>query len=60
MDLCLYAKNNAIPAAEVAEALGLSERQVERVFADIEAKRRATRALHLPPCLVSGVSEVGR
>jgi NAD+ synthase len=38
-----------VPAADVGEALGLSERQVERVFRDIDSKRRATRYLHMPP-----------
>jgi len=60
MDLCLYARNNGIPAADVAGALGLAEEQVERVFADIDSKRRATRVLHLPPRLIAEVPEVGR
>jgi NAD+ synthase len=43
LDLCLYAHDHRIPAAEVAEATSLSVAQVQRVFVDIEAKRRATR-----------------
>ena len=49
LDLCLYARNQNVPAADLGEALGLSERQVERVFRDIDSKRRATRYLHMPP-----------
>jgi NAD+ synthase len=59
MDLCLYARNNGIDAADVAAALGLSEQQIERVFRDIDSKRRASRYLHLEPQLVADVSEVG-
>jgi len=58
MDLCLYAHNHRIPTSEVARALELREDQVERVFADIEAKRRGTRYLHTSPLLVERVGEV--
>lgn len=56
MDLCLYAKDNGIPLVDVAEATGLTTAQVERVFRDIDQKRRSTQYLHLPPELVSGQS----
>jgi NAD+ synthase len=58
MDLCLYAHNNGISAADAASGVGLSAEQVERVFRDIEAKRRATRYLHALPMLVEPVTEV--
>jgi len=58
MDLCLFAHNHAVPAAEVAEATGLTTEQVERVFRDIEQKRRTTRYLHARPLLVEPVSEI--
>jgi NAD+ synthase len=58
MDLCLYAHNHAVPAAEVAGAVGLTSEQVERVYKDIEAKRRATRYLHTRPMLIERVTEV--
>jgi NAD+ synthase len=58
MDLCLYGLNHGVPAAEVAPAVGLSPEQVERVFKDIAAKRRATRYLHLRPALAEPVPEV--
>ena len=51
MDLCLYALNHRIPAAEVAPVVELTPEQVERVFKDIEAKRRSTKYLHTPPLL---------
>jgi NAD+ synthase len=54
MDLCLYAKNHGIPAAEVAAALGLEAVQVERVFRDIDAKRAMARYLHMAPVTVEG------
>jgi NAD+ synthase len=45
MDLCLWARDHGVPAAEVASALGLTAEQVERVYRDIEAKRRVSRYL---------------
>ncbi|MGQ7792896.1 NAD(+) synthase [Faunimonas sp. B44] len=55
MDLCLYALENGISAEEAARAAGLTAAQVERVWHDIAAKRRATRYLHEPPLLVDPV-----
>jgi NAD+ synthase len=49
MDLCLYAKNHGVPAAEVGEALGLGAEQIERVYRDIESKRAFAHYLHSPP-----------
>ena len=59
MDLCLYGRNRGVPAAEVAGATGLTAAQVERVYRDIDQKRRTTRPLHLGPLLVRPVPEVG-
>lgn len=58
LDLCLYAHNHGLPAEAVSAAVELSVEDVERVFRDIEQKRRATRYLHLPPLLVEEVPEV--
>ena len=55
MDLCLYAKNNGIPASELVSAVGLDEQQIERVYAMIESKRRMTRYLASPPLLVEEI-----
>ena len=52
LDLCLYGLDHGITAAAVARAADLSEDQVERVWRDIAAKRKATRYLHEPPLLV--------
>ncbi len=60
MDLCLYAHNHGISAAEAAKEIGLTELQVQRVFKDIEAKRRATLPLHMPPMLAVKVPEIQR
>ena len=49
MDLCLWAVDHGVPAAEVAPVIGITEEQVERVFRDIAAKRRAARYLHHVP-----------
>jgi NAD+ synthase len=52
MDLCLWAYNHRTPSKEVGEGLGLTAEQVERVYRDIEAKRRVSRYLHQVPLLV--------
>jgi len=55
MDLCLYALSKGLPAESVAPAVGLSAAEVERVWRDIESKRRTTRYLHEGPLLVEPV-----
>jgi len=58
LDLCLYALNHEVPASTVAPAVGLSDADVERIFTDIQGKRRATRPLHEPPLLLAPVPEI--
>jgi len=58
MDLCLYGRNHAVPAADVAVALGLTAEQVDRVYRDIEQKRRTTGYLHARPMLVVPIEEI--
>ena len=58
LDLLLWAKNHAVPAAEAAGVMGLSAEQVERVFADIDQKRRTTAYLHAAPLLLQPVPEL--
>ena len=58
MDLCLYAKNNAISAKATAEVVGLSGEQVQRVFDDVDTKRKTTRYLHAAPMLIEKVAEI--
>jgi NAD+ synthase len=55
MDLCLYAHDHGVPTSEVADAVHLTPEQVERVFKDIEAKRRATQYLHTGPLFVEDI-----
>lgn len=56
MDLCLFARNNGIPAESVACVVGLNPEQVRSVFRDIDVKRSTTRYLHLPPLLVDDIA----
>jgi NAD+ synthase len=58
MDLCLYGRNHGVPPADVAPAVGLTPEQVERVYRDIDQKRRTTRYLHAKPALPSPVAEI--
>jgi NAD+ synthase len=52
LDLCVYALDHGVPAAELASAVGLSTGQVEAVYRDIAGKRRTTRYQHEPALLV--------
>jgi len=58
LDLCLYGRNHGMPAEEAARLLSLETVQVERIYKDIDAKRRTTRYQHLPPLLVEPVDEI--
>lgn len=53
MDVCLYGRNHGVDAAEVGAVLGLTADQVERVYRDIDGKRRFAEYLHLEPQRVS-------
>ena len=53
MDLCLWALNHGVPAREAGPAIGLTVEQVERVFRDLEAKRRVSQYQHHLPTLLS-------
>lgn len=52
LDICLYGKDHALPASEVASLASLTESQVAHVYQMIEAKRKTARYLHHPPALV--------
>ncbi len=59
MDLALWAYNHGREPRELASAIGITEAQAANVYKDIEAKRKATRYLHLKPVLVEPVEELG-
>ena len=58
MDLCLFGKNNGVPVEDIAAATGLTAEQVNRVFRDIDQKRKTTQYLHLGPELAGDVPEI--
>ena len=58
MDIALYALNHGYSAEELAPAIGVSAVQAANVYKDIEAKRRATRYMHLAPQLIEPVEEI--
>jgi NAD+ synthase len=58
LDLLWHGYENAYEAAEVAEALGLREEQVARVYRNFERKQRTTEYLRTPP--VRGYAAVAR
>ncbi len=55
MDACLFGRNHEVPSEQIAAAIGLTRDQVDLVYGDIDAKRRAARYLHERPLLVRGV-----
>ncbi|CCV06958.1 NH(3)-dependent NAD(+) synthetase [Mesorhizobium metallidurans STM 2683] len=57
MDLCLYGVNHGLSADEVAAAADLTAAQVQKVFKDIDSKRRAARYLHARPMLPASMGE---
>jgi NAD+ synthase len=58
MDVCLFGKNHGLPPVEVAATAGLSIGQLERVYRDIDQKRRSTSYQQAYPRLVEPVGEV--
>jgi len=57
MDVCLYGKSEGLAPAEVAAATGLSTKQVEWVYRDIDAKRQFAQYLHARPLLVEPLGD---
>jgi hypothetical protein len=58
MDMALYALNHGYGPEALAAAIGVTAAQAANVYRDIEAKRRATRYMHLRPVLVESVAEL--
>lgn len=58
LDLILWAKNHGIPPEEVSGEMGLTPQQIQRVYDDIDQKRRTTAYLHAQPLLLEEVSEL--
>ena len=58
LDVCLYGKNHGKAAEEIAQILSLETGQIDRVYRDIDAKRRATRYQHMPPVLIEPIDEI--
>jgi NAD+ synthase len=53
LDVCLFARDHGIDEAAVVERTGLSAEQIQRLYSEIDAKRRAAHYLHLEPQLLS-------
>ena len=56
MDLCLYGKNQNIQPPDLAPVVGLEAKQVQRVYAMIDAKRAVARYLRAAPLLVEEIA----
>ena len=53
MDICLFGLENAVAPATIAAATGLTQANVEAVWADIAAKRKVARYLHCRPLVMT-------
>jgi NAD+ synthase len=53
MDVLWYAMEHNVPMAEVAQAMGLEEIQVQRAYNDFSRKQRTTDYLRMPPIQLS-------
>ncbi|MCY1045558.1 NAD(+) synthase [Corallococcus sp. bb12-1] len=58
LDLILWAKNHGVTPEEASPEMGLTPQQIQRVFDDIDQKRRTTAYLHAQPLLLEEVSEL--
>lgn len=58
MDLCLFGKNAGKSCTETAQVSGLTAEQVQRVYDDIDNKRRSTAPLHAAPVLMDDIPEI--
>lgn len=59
-DLCLFGLNNGYPAAEVADVIGRTEKEVEYFYNEIKNKRLGTVYQHTEPVLLEKIPEVIR
>ena len=58
LDLVLWARNHGVSADECGAVLGFTGTQVQRVYDDLDQKRRTTAYLHAPPVLLEEVAEL--
>jgi len=58
MDLCLFGKNNNIPAEDLAPTAGMDAKQVQRVYEMIDAKRAVARYLRSAPLLIEEIKGI--
>jgi NAD+ synthase len=54
MDMCLYAFDHGVSAENAAAEIGVTDDRVERIYRDIQSKRRIARYLHSPSLLIGG------
>jgi NAD+ synthase len=52
MDVLWYAQEHQVSASEAASAMGLTEAQVQRAFADFARRRRTTDYVRMPPVAI--------
>jgi NAD+ synthase len=60
MDRCLYWRSHGVAPADGAAGIGLTAEQAERVYRDIDQRRRTAASLHLKPLFAESSPKVGR
>jgi NAD+ synthase len=58
MDLLLWAYSHAVPSGDAARVMEMTVDQVERVYRDIESKRRVARQLDSRAVLIESHPEM--
>ena len=58
MDVALWAHNNNIAPAKLADYLDVPEEQANFIYKDIEKKRHTTQYLHAKACLIEPVPQI--
>ncbi len=56
MDIALWGYNHNVAVEQLSAALGIADEQSERIYKDIEIKRKTTAYLHWKPLLIEPVS----
>jgi NAD+ synthase len=58
MDVALWSYNVGKSTRELAKYLKISEHGAELIYSDIEAKRRTTKYMHMPPVVIEEIKEI--
>jgi NAD+ synthase len=58
LDLCVWGFNHGITLYDVAKSLGVSDQHAQRLYRDIQARRRFSGSQQIQPLLVEDIPEI--